>query len=306
MGTYYAVTYQGHTPHVVKDEIEDILVDFNNSLSTYIPSSLISRFNESDEGIALPVTDPYFEPVLHRAEELRVMTDGRLNTAIMPLIKYWRDNETKIDSTIVEELTQLVNRSKTTLEKSNGDQFIKKSNPATRLDFSSLAKGYGIDVIAQYLDRKGIKNYLVDIGGESKAHGTNDTGQAWTLAINKPKEGAGLRAQELVLQLQDRAIATSGTYRQFYEKDGKKIAHILDPLSGLSIDSDLLSASIIADDCMTADGLATAMMIYNLAGAKDFLAKHDYPALLIYDGDGDENLERYYANGFDALVVKGK
>jgi len=306
MGTYYAVTFQGDGPQNVKSEIEQLLIEFNNSLSTYIPTSLISKFNDSDAGIPLPDADPYFEPVLARADQLKEMTDGRLNTAIMPLIKYWRDNDTAIDSAKVEKLTKLVNQSETTIETVNGSSFIRKSDPATRLDFSSLAKGYGIDVIAQYLSEQGVENYLVDIGGESRAKGKNKTGQAWTLAINKPKEGAGLRTQELVLQLQDKSIATSGTYRQFYQKDGKKIAHILDPLSGLSIDSDLLSASVIADDCMTADGLATAMMIYNLAGAKDFLSKHDYPALLIYDGDGDENFERYYANGFDAMVVNGK
>lgn len=304
MGTYYKVTYEGVRPDVVDREISELLLEFNQSLSTYIPNSFISNLNNSQIGIPLPETELYFEPVLIRSKELKTLTEGRLNVAIMPLVKYWRDNSTKIDTSIAMNVKQLVDSSSFTIEITNGEKFVTKSNSKSRLDFSSLAKGYGIDVIAQYLTGNGIQNYLIDIGGESRAKGVNSIQQKWTLAINKPIEGAGLAEAEVYIQLDDRSIATSGTYRQFYEKDGKKIAHIIDPISGYSIESDLLSATVIADDCMTADGLATALMVYNLDEAKVFLAKNKYKACLLYDEDGHDPLEKYYANGFEDVIIE--
>lgn len=306
MGTYYMVSYHGSHPQKVSEDIEQLLIDFNNSLSTYIPSSLISQLNASDRGVVLPDSDPYFEPVWDRARELYVMTDGKVNTAIMPMLRYWRDNGTEIDTAISLAWKDLVRQSTFTIEDRNGGRWIAKSPEASELDFSSLAKGYGIDVIAAYLSEVGVADYLVDIGGEARASGVNNIGQPWTLAINKPIEGGALTDVELIIQLSDRSIATSGTYRQFYEKDGKKIAHIMDPISGYGTSSNLLSASVIADDCMTADGLATALMVCTLEEAQAFLSAHDYPACLIYDGDGVDPLEKYYANGFDEIVVRSE
>jgi len=306
MGTYYAITYQGETPQKVKKDVDNLLLDFNNSLSTYIPSSLISRLNESKNGIALPKDDPFFEPVLEKASELQQLTGGKLNTAILPLLNYWRDNSSSIDSAKSRELQQLVANSKFDIQFNDSSKYISKSNPMSKLDFSSLAKGYGIDVIGHYFEERGNKNYLVDIGGEARGAGISSSGQAWKLAIHKPIEGSDLSEMELVIELDGNSIATSGSYRQFYKKDGKKIAHIMDPITGYSTTSDLLSASVVADDCMTADGLATALMVSSLEEAKTFLSKHDFKACLIYDADGDLQLEKYFANGFEELVLHSK
>jgi thiamine biosynthesis lipoprotein len=306
MGTYYAITYQGSNPHKVKNEVDNLLVDFNNSLSTYIPSSLISKLNESETGIDLPIDDPFFEPVLKKATELQQVTNGKLNTAILPLLTYWRDNSTKIDSTKSKELQQLVANSKFNILEGKNGKFVSKSDARAKLDFSSLAKGYGIDVIGYYFEKEGVINYLVDIGGEARGSGVSKSEQPWKLAINKPMEGSALTEMELVVQLSGQSIATSGSYRQFYEKDGKKIAHIMDPITGYSTTSDLLSATVITDDCMTADGLATALMVSSLEEAKAFLAENNFKACLIYDADGDSKLEKYFANGFEELVLHSK
>jgi thiamine biosynthesis lipoprotein len=306
MGTYYAITYQGDSPQNVKEDVERLLVEFNNSLSTYIPSSFISQLNESEAGIDLPLDDPFFEPVLKKANELHQKTNGKLNTAILPLLAYWRDNSTKIDSIKSKELQQLVANSEFKISEGKNGKYVSKSNARAKLDFSSLAKGYGIDVIGNYFEKEGAINYLVDIGGEARGSGVSKSGQPWKLAINKPVEGSGLTEMELVVQLSGKSIATSGSYRQFYEKDGKKIAHIMDPITGYSTTSDLLSASVIADDCMTADGLATALMVSSLEEAKAFLAKNKVMACLIYDADGDSKLEKYFANGFEELVLHSK
>jgi len=306
MGTYYAITYEGNQPHKLKEEIDQLLIEYNNSLSTYIPTSFISTLNKSEQGIALPKDDKYFAIVLKKANELKELTKGKLNTGIMPLLRYWRDNSTSIDSTKSNALRKIVLASDFKMEQNQGDIFISKSQPESELDFSSLAKGYGIDVISNYIEQKGVDNYLVDIGGEARARGVSKSKTPWKLAINKPVEGAGLTEMELVVSLAEKSIATSGSYRQFYEKDGKKIAHIMDPRTGYSTTSDLLSATVIADDCMTADGIATALMVSSLEEAKRFLQKNKYSACLIYDGDGDTKFEKYYANDFDEIVLHSK
>jgi thiamine biosynthesis lipoprotein len=306
MGTYYAVTFEGRNPQKVKTAVDDLLISFNNSLSTYIPTSLISKLNASAEGVYLPDGEIYFEPVLKKAELLKNQTNGKLNTAIMPLLRYWRDNSTKIDTTESQEISKLVSTSTFEIVNRDGSKFISKSDRRAELDFSSLAKGYGIDIVGDYLVSIGVENFLVDIGGEARAHGISSSKAPWRLAINKPVEGSSLTDMELVVALSGKSIATSGSYRQFYEKDGKKIAHIMDPMTGYSTTSDLLSASVIADDCMTADGVATALMVSSLEEAKSFLEEYNYLACLIYDGDGDEKLEKYYANGFEEIVLHSK
>ncbi|MEM9545699.1 MAG: FAD:protein FMN transferase [Bacteroidota bacterium] len=312
MGTYYAITYKGVNPVKTKEDVEKILLDFNYSVSTYIKESTISRLNKSDNGIFLPDDDAFFKPVFDKSKVLYQLTDGDLNTSIAPLVNYWgfgykgKDQITQVDSMAVDSLLLIINQSKFEIENRSGKGFIKKSIPNAEIDFSSLAKGYGIDVLANYFDDQTIENYLIDIGGEARARGENSSGLPWSLAINKPKEDALANDLEIILQLKDRSIATSGNYRIYYENEGRKFAHILNPSTGFSALSNLLSASIIADDCMTADGLATAMMVKGLEGAKEFLRNNDYPACLIYDADGDDDLEKYYANGFKALVVKEK
>lgn len=309
MGTYYAITYKGQNPVKVKKEVEKILLDFNNSVSTYVKESTISLLNKSEAGIELPSDDLYFKPVFEKANALFDLTDGDLNTSVAPLVNYWgfgykgKEQITKVDSLAVDSLLAIVNQSSFDIVKKDDQAFISKSIPEAEVDFSSLAKGYGIDVIANFFDKNEVKNYLIDIGGEARAKGKNSSGLTWSLAINKPKDDAPVNDMEIILQLDNKSLATSGNYRIYYENGGRKFAHILDPKSGYSALSNLLSASIIADDCMTADGLATAMMVKGLEGAKQFLATNKYPACLIYDADGDDDLEKYYANGFKAIVV---
>lgn len=312
MGTYFAITFEGSRPNVVKKEVEQILEDFNNSVSTYIKSSTISDLNKAEDGIFIPEVDEYFLPVFEKSKSLNTLTNGSLNTSVGPLVNYWgfgykgKDQITKVDSLVVDSILTIVNESVFDITYKDGKRYITKSLPEAEIDFSSLAKGYGIDIIAAYFNKKGVDNYLIDIGGEARAKGINQIDKLWTLAINKPKKDAPVDDMEIILQLDDKSIATSGNYRIFYENNGRKFAHILNPETGYSALTNLLSASIVAGDCMTADGLATAMMAKGLEGAKTFLLDHDYPACLIYDADGDDDLEKYYANGFEELVLKEK
>ncbi len=313
MGTYYAITVNCKDCTSLKDDIEKVLHEFNQSVSTYIPSSIIGRFNKSSYGVSVnPHRDTVFLSVLQKGLELKSTTEGALNVFIMPLVNYWgfgfekRNDFNAADSIKVRHLLSLVRDANVRYVQGDDSVKIVKNHPEVQMDFSSIAKGYGIDVIAAFLDNKGIENYLIDIGGEARAKGINSHGKIWTIGINTPQEKAGISDIELVIKLDGKSIATSGNYRNYYLKKGRKYAHIIDPVSGFPALSNLLSASVIYDDCMTADGIATALMVMGLERAKEFLSAKTYPACLIYDEDGDESLEKMYFNGFDSTLVQGR
>ena len=167
------------------------------------------------------------------------------------------------------------------------------------LNCSAIAKGYAVDVIAQLLDRNGVRNYLVDIGGEIVAKGRNSRDGLWRIGVNKPVDDSLSINQELqtILQLTDRGMATSGNYRNFYYRDGKKYAHTIDPRTGYPVEHNLLSATVIAKDCMTADAVATAFMVMGLDETRAYIKKHpEIDVYLIYS-DEDGQLKTFYSEG---------
>jgi len=311
-GTYYRVTAQMKDAKKHHENIKQILADFDEALSTYVPQSAISLFNESEKNyLVTKEQDRYFAPVLQRSRELKKSTDGYMDVTVMPLLNYWgfgykseKRNPEDVDSTLVNELRNKLHLEAVTAKKSNTGTLYEKQDSTLELDFSALAKGYGIDIIAAYLDGEGISNYLIDIGGEARATGKNNAGKVWTLAINKPHPDATYSTQELVIELAEKSIATSGNYREMYEVNNIVFGHIVNPKTGYPWPSDVLSATVLADDCMTADGLATACVAAGLEKAKDIIANHkNVSACLIYDGDGDEKLEKYYIGDFKKYVL---
>lgn len=310
-GTYYSITFKDDGKTVLKSDIDKILKDFDQAASTYVADSYISQLNKTTDSIFIPADlDKYFHPVFTRSNELESATNGYLNVKVMPLLNYWgfgynkREEGFKPNPVEVERLRNLLSKNIRRKAGKDGATYIK-DDPRVEIDYSATAKGYGIDVLAAYLDQQGIENYLVDIGGEARAKGVNSIGQAWTMAINKPYAEAKYTAKELILKLPNRSIATSGNYRKMYEKDGKVYGHIVNPMTGYPEGSDVLSASIIADDCMTADGIATACIAAGLEKSKQFLSSMtNVSACLIYDGDGDTQLEKVYINNFEQYVLE--
>lgn len=310
-GTYYKITYQGGDKERHEAAILDVLKDFDTSVSTYVPDSYISQFNAAEKEIEMvPKYDVYFANVLTASKALKQSTDGYLDVSVMPLLNYWgfgykgKKRVENVDSTLVNELRALLDLEGIQRVERGGKIFYTKNNPRLEIDFSALAKGYGIDVIADYFDRRNITNYLIDIGGEVRAKGVNAKKKVWTLAINKPYKDAAYTAQELILKLDNKSIATSGNYREMYEVNGRVYGHILDPLTGYPGTSDVLSASIIAADCMTADALATACIAAGKANAIQLMKNHpNAAACLIYDANGDEQLEKVYLNNFEQYVI---
>ena len=291
-GTVYNITYQYDGD--LKSEIETELKRFDLSLSPFNDSSVISRVNRNEE----LVTDSFFQTCFNRSMEISRETEGAFDITVAPLANAWGfgfKKGTFPDSLMIDSLLQFTGYEKVKLE--NGK--VIKQDPRTMLSCSAVAKGYSVDVVAHLLDRKGIKNYMVDIGGEVVVKGKNATGDLWRIGINKPYDDSLAVKQDIqtILNLTDVGMATSGNYRNYYYKDGKKYAHTIDPRTGYPVQHSILSSTVVAEDCMTADALATSFMVMGLEEAEKFCkANPMIDAYFIYSGENGE-FKTYYTDG---------
>lgn len=291
-GTVYKITYQ-HKENL-KDRIVEELERFDGSLSPFNDTSIITKVNRNE-----PVKiDTYFRTCVSRALEISEETDGMFDITVAPLVNAWGFGFKKgafPDSAQVDSMMQFVGYQKIRLE---GDSIIK-DDPRVLLNCSAVAKGYAVDVIARFLESEGVENYLVDIGGEIVTKGMNPDGGIWRIGINKPIEDSLSINQEIgkVLELRDAGLATSGNYRNFYYKDGVKYAHTISPKTGYPVQQSILSATVVARDCMTADAYATSFMVMNLEQVKAFVQKnHEVDVYLIYAGP-EGGYEEFYSEG---------
>lgn len=297
-GTVYNITYQYDGN--LKEEIEAELKRFDNSLSPFNDSSVISRVNRNEE----IVTDSFFQKCFNRSIEISQKTDGAFDITVAPLANAWGFGFKKgafPDSLMIDSLLQITGYEKVKL----ADGKVIKQDPRIMLSCSAVAKGYSVDVVAQFLDRKGIKNYMVDIGGEVVVKGKNPKDGLWRIGINKPIDDSLSVKQEIqtVLQLTDVGMATSGNYRNYYYKDGKKYAHTIDPRTGYPVQHSILSSTVVAKDCMTADALATAFMVMGLEKAEAFCkADPAIDAYFIYSGENGE-FKTYFTDGMKKYIA---
>lgn len=285
-GTIYHVTYQFEED--LKKEIEAELKRYDNSLSPFNSNSVISKVNRNED----VETDTLFQNVFRQSVWVSKQTDGAFDATIAGLANAWGFGFKKgewPDSLMVDSLLELTNYRNVTL----ADGKVVKKDPRIMLSYSAIAKGYAVDVIAQYLQRRGVENFMVEIGGEIVTRGVNPRSEAWHIGINKPSDDpAEAQVMQLIIRVSDAGLATSGNYRNFYYKDGKKYAHTIDPRTGYPVQHNLLSATVIAEDCMTADALATAFMVMGREKAEAFVkARPHIAACFIYsDENGDYQL----------------
>ncbi len=298
-GTVYKITYQSEDN--LKNEIEAELKKVNNSLSPFDPASVITRVNHNEE-VEL---DSFFVHVFHLAEKVSEETNGAFDITVAPLVNAWGfgfKQSTGVDSLTIDSLQQIIGYQKVALR---NNQIIKK-DPRIMLDCSAIAKGFGVDAVAHLLESKGIKNYMVDIGGEVVVRGKNPRMNAWQIGINKPIDDSLSVNQELqtILAISDAGMATSGNYRNFYYKGGKKYAHTIDPRTGYPVQHSILSSTVIAKDCASADAYATAFMVMGLDSAKAFCEAHpELDAYFICAGEGDD-FETYFTEGMKRYIIK--
>lgn len=284
-GTTYSIVYEysrKKNPDKMKSKVENILHDFDMSLSLWNDSSIISRINRN-ENVAV---DSYFTEVFRKAAIISEMTDGSFDITVGPLVKAWgfgADAHKNFSETKRDSLLKLVGMDKVSLR--NGR--LIKTDPRVYLDVNAIAPGFSVDVICHFFDDQGIKNYLVEIGGEVRGKGTK-AGARWRIGIDKPEDNNMSPGETLqaIIKIGDKALATSGNYRKFYVQDGVKYSHHVDPKTGYTTMNNLLSISIIADECVLADGIATACMVMGKEKTIEFLGKHpELEAYLVYSDD---------------------
>lgn len=272
-GTFYHATYQSRDS--LNGQILAELQAVDASLSMFNPKSCVSRINRGETAVA----DTLVRTVFGIAQDVSRQTDGAFDVTVAPLVNAWGfgfKHETMPSAEHVDSLLATVGYQKVSL---TGDTLRKSAE--TILDFSAVAKGFASDQVARMFERHGVVNYMIEIGGEVVCHGQNPKGGAWRIGINQPTEDNTDSGElQTVLSLSDDALATSGNYRNFYEKDGRKYAHTIDPKSGRPVQHSLLSSTVLAPTCATADAYATAFMVLGLEQAQHVLAEH--PELRAY------------------------
>lgn len=292
-GTYYNITYQSDKE--LHDTIKATLAKIDNSLSTFNKQSVISAINNNID----IVPDEMFLQVFTLAQDISQKTNGAFDITVAPLVNTWGfgfKNGLPTDSAAIDSLRKYVGYTTVLLQ----DGKITKQHPQTMLDCSAIAKGYGCDMVARALEKAGVANYMVEIGGEIVAKGKNDKGKNWAVGINKPIDDATGQSNSIqeIIRISGKSMATSGNYRNFRYEDGKKVSHTIDPQSGYPVSHSLLSATVIADDCATADALATAFMVMGLEKARTYCSDDkSIEAYFIYS-DADGNLLTDETEGF--------
>ncbi|WP_162174267.1 FAD:protein FMN transferase [Flavobacterium daejeonense] len=284
-GTTYHISYITPDNKNYKRDIDSILKIIDLSMSTWVPNSIISKINDNDKNISV---DNYFAEVFKKSIEVSEKTNGYFDITIAPLVNFWGFGATPkktIDKSKIDSLVQLVNYKMLKLE---GNKIIKQ-NPKIQIDFNAIAQGYSVDILANYLESKGIDNYLVELGGELKTKGKKRD-ENWKIGIDTPNEKpTAENPLKATIILDNKALATSGNYRKFYEENGQKFSHIINPKTGYPAKQNLLSATVIANDGITADAYATSFMVMGLEQSKVFLEKNKELKLevyFIYDENG--------------------
>ncbi len=302
-GTSYHITYLAGQYSNYRESFDSIFKTIDQSLSTYDTGSIISRINRNDTTVKV---DEYFSDVFKKSMEVSEKTKGLFDVTVAPIINAYGFGFTKrerITNVLIDSLLSYVGYKKVRLV----DNKLVKDLPQVMLDFNAIAQGYTVDVLASFLESKGIGNYMVEVGGELRAKGTKLNDSSWTVGIEQPNESLTEDASLFaVINIKDKSLATSGNYKKFYVEDGKKYTHIIDPFTGYPAKQNLLSATVIADDCITADAYATSFMVMGLEKSKQFLLEHKDLSLevfFIYDENGVS--KKYTSKNFEERVAAG-
>lgn len=303
-GTTYTIILAEDKANFTQKEITDLLHAFDLSLSTYIDSSVISRFNRSEKELELIDTTGFFKKCYELSKDIYHRSFGAFDPSVFPLVEGWgfmKDLKTPLSPLKVDSILHFVSFEEDKFHETlfDGDKIkLTKKDRRFKLDFNAIAQGQSVDVLAHFVRSRGHKNFYVEIGGEMIVQGKNREGLRWKIGIDVPKESANKEVRQLenVLSITDRAIATSGNYRKYYVKDGKKYAHTLDPRTGYPVQHSLLSATVISNNCATSDAYATVFMVIGLEETKKFLDKNKDLGLevyLLFDQSGE--IKRYFS-----------
>lgn len=293
-GTTYHIKYRDERQRNFKPAIDSVLTDIDKCLSLYRHDSEISQFNRTQTH---RFRSPYFYPVLQKAAEVFRTTNGAMDPTVMPLVEAYGFGTKKVSQTgyiNVDSLRQLVGFGYILFDSTS----VSTRKPNVRLDLNSIAQGYTVDVIARFLETKGIEQYMVEIGGEVRTRGRKSDTQAWTIGIENPLHPSQLHT---TMKLTNRAMTTAGNYRNRYEQNGQVFSHIINPKTGLMEQRTILSVTVFADDAITADGYDTAFFVMGLEATKRFLAtRKDMDVYIMYSDEGGQ-LKTFTTDGLKNL-----
>ena len=298
LGTFYTVSYYDASEVNYQEGLDSLFSAFNHALSIYDSTSVISKVNRNEE----VVLNAWFIEVFNLSKTIYASTGGYFDPSVAPLVNAWGFGFTNADEMTVEKIDSILTF--VGFDKADIiDNKVVKKDLRLKLDFNAIAKGYCADVGARYLEGKGISSYLIEIGGEICSKGTKPDGSFWKIGIEKPALDA-LDGQDIlqVINITDKALATSGNYRRYLEKDGKRISHTIDAKTGYPTENELLSVTVIANNCITADAYATAFMAMGLNKAFEFAENNpSIEAFFIFNAE-DNSLKTKHTKGFSSYL----
>lgn len=321
MGTTYNVKHDLKSKDL-KAAVDSILIEINNSVSTYIPKSIISQINQDSLGSPSTILvngqnqdylkyqferDKHFLTNFEKSFKVFQETDSFFDPTIMPLVNYWgfgyheKVAIKEVDSLKVNAIANSIGLEKWTINLDR-EKFRLIKPIKGELDFSAIAKGYAVDEISRFLEEKGAKNYMVEIGGEVFTKGLNDKNQLWTVGLNTPKHDAGIYDFISFVQVDSKGVASSGNYRIFHEVDGKKYGHEINPKSGYPELNRLQGVTVIANTCMEADAFATAFMVMGLERSKAKIKSLENIDACFFYFDDEGNIVQEFSLGFEIYL----
>lgn len=298
-GSTFMITYLQRPNENYQSQVDSILVYVDKSMSTWVPSSTISRVNKGDTVLM----EQEFRSVLDASRKIHDQTKGNFNITVGPLVRAWGFSSTAPqapDSMRIDSLFQFIGMEKIF---QRGDSLWL--NNGVQIDFNAIAQGYTVDLIVEFLQNKGIHDFMVEVGGELRTKGKNINGKTWTIGIDKPQEDLDSENRfQVIVELPNKALATSGNYRKFYidESTGQRVSHTISPFTGYPAKNSLLSVSVVCNTAMEADAYATAFMVMGLEATQSFLVKNPtIDAYLVYT-DFKDQWEVWMTEGFQKLV----
>ncbi|MCK6262561.1 FAD:protein FMN transferase [Vibrio sp. ZSDE26] len=304
MGTTYNIKYINSDSLLnageIQKEVDRLLEEVNDQMSTYRKDSELSRFNQykGNEPFEVSVETAL---VVKEAIRLNQLTQGALDVTVGPLVNLWGFGPEARPETVPTDEELLARKQKVGIQYlSATSNTISKTLPSLYVDLSTIAKGWGVDVVAEYMNSLGAENYMVEIGGEMRLKGHNREGVRWRIAIEKPSVEE--RTVQLVVEPGDMAIATSGDYRNYFETDGVRYSHIINPKTGKPIDNKVVSVTVIDPSSMTADGLATGLMVLGEEIAMDIAEEHNIPAYMIIKTS--TGFEEFTSSSFESYLKR--
>ncbi len=298
-GSTYSITYVDEELRDFQDDIQDILMEIDLSMSLWVDHSLISRINRGETD----TLDVHMRRVIQKALSISKSTAGYFDVTVGPLVDAWGFGPDGIDrepdKKELDSILKNVGYKQLTIK----DNQLGKSTPNVKIDLNSIAQGYTVDVVSDFLQSQGVYDYMVEIGGEIRTLGQSGRNKPWRIGIDKPVNTESGRPLEVILKLSGESLATSGSYRKFRIEDGIKYSHAINPKTGKPVQHNLLSVTVIAEDCMTADAYATAFLIMGKDAALDYMQNRSMQAFFILE-DEEGNLVTAMTGGFERYILE--